>query len=450
MEGAFPEILLKWYHGGMRNLPVSGWDESFYREVRHRVEEAEKTSDQFRQQGEKQDLSWLSVLLSVFQFPIRVGSLQLLTSNYHIEISILLMSAERYSRLLDCFPMEYRHAVAEDIWEPLLFFSRIPKFCLGIPVVLQNLRDVDFSKWSSVNADRIKRVLEEQNKELHPEAKQSAVSQQQSSSSTPQKPSRTATGNYSTEKEEYLDNHRKHVEEFEKSYKFRDEVKSRMKIENADLFSSKQCLAHCVSEDMSMSAGIAKIFVKKFPSLPKICWEQYVLVGGVAVYEDRKLNRFVYNLVTKKYFNDKPLYPDFIRALEAMRKHACQNAVTEISIPQIGCGLDGLNWEFVSRLIDEIFDDSGVQITVYIIDGANRGSGPQRAEGGSNWSGNSSGRNNNEQEKFNSNNVRGDVSNGDTRGAGRGRGRRQNDENISGGNRGKGRGTRGGGASRGY
>ena len=71
-------------------------------------------------------------------------------------------------------------------------------------------------------------------------------------------------------------------------------------------------------------------------------------------------------MVTKEYFNDKPRYPDFKSALEAMRRHAIDRNVSEISIPQIGCGLDGLNWGFVSRLIDEVFDDSGIQITVFI------------------------------------------------------------------------------------
>ena len=114
------------------------------------------------------------------------------------------------------------------------------------------------------------------------------------------------------------------------------------------------------------------------------------------MYEDRRLKRYVYNLVTKKHFNDKPKYPDFISSLQAMKKHACKNSVTEISIPQIGCGLDGLNWDFVSRLIDEIFDGSGVQITVYIYDFANRGSGlPRggggRGGGGGRWQSNASG-----------------------------------------------------------
>ena len=49
-----------------------------------------------------------------------------------------------------------------------------------------------------------------------------------------------------------------------------------------------------------------------------------------------------------------------------MRNHANQNRVTEINIPRIGCGLDGLNWRFVSKLISEIFEGTGIKITVYI------------------------------------------------------------------------------------
>ena len=72
---------------------------------------------------------------------------------------------------------------------------------------------------------------------------------------------------------------RKHVEEFEKSYQFRKDVEPRLQQENADLFSSNKSLAHCVSEDMEMSAGIAKIFVRKFPDMKNDCWNQSVFVG---------------------------------------------------------------------------------------------------------------------------------------------------------------------------
>ena len=56
--------------------------------------------------------------------------------------------------------MEVRHEVAEDIWEPLLCFSRIPQFCLGIPEVNQmKLQDVDVSKWKPQSAGQFLNLI---------------------------------------------------------------------------------------------------------------------------------------------------------------------------------------------------------------------------------------------------------------------------------------------------
>lgn len=38
--------------------------------------------------------------------------------------------------------------------------------------------------------------------------------------------------------------------------------------------------------------------------------------------------------------------------------------LTELGIPTIGCGLDGLDWDLVKELIIKIFTGSGIHITV--------------------------------------------------------------------------------------
>lgn len=42
-----------------------------------------------------------------------------------------------------------------------------------------------------------------------------------------------------------------------------------------------------------------------------------------------------------------------------------QNNVTQLAIPRIGCGLDGLKWEKVRDQLHEVFGDVGVEIDVY-------------------------------------------------------------------------------------
>lgn len=37
-------------------------------------------------------------------------------------------------------------------------------------------------------------------------------------------------------------------------------------------------------------------------------------------------------------------------------------------MPRIGCGLDKLKWTDVSKLLDEIFVNNGIDVTVYYLE----------------------------------------------------------------------------------
>lgn len=49
-----------------------------------------------------------------------------------------------------------------------------------------------------------------------------------------------------------------------------------------------------------------------------------------------------------------------------MRDHMVKYEVKEVAIPQIGCGIDGLKWDEVSKRLHKVFDGTDVVITVYI------------------------------------------------------------------------------------
>ena len=77
--------------------------------------------------------------------------------------------------------------------------------------------------------------------------------------------------------------------------------------------------------------------------------------------------RFIYYLITKERFSNKPTYDTLCSSLEAMKAHCQKNEVMRLSMPKIGCGLDKLDWLKVSDLITQVFSDSAMTITVYTI-----------------------------------------------------------------------------------
>ena len=133
-----------------------------------------------------------------------------------------------------------------------------------------------------------------------------------------------------------------------------------------DLFSapSSSSLAHCISKDCRLGAGIAKIFRQKFGRVDELT-RMGTDVGGVSPLKLGPFgSKFVYNLVTKEKYNHKPSYDTLRSSLEAMRAHAAAHGVKEIAMPKIGCGLDKLEWSKVSSVIQEVFAHTFIQIRV--------------------------------------------------------------------------------------
>ncbi|XP_061590727.1 ADP-ribose glycohydrolase OARD1 [Cololabis saira] len=140
---------------------------------------------------------------------------------------------------------------------------------------------------------------------------------------------------------------------------------------SGDLFScpADEALAHCISEDCHMGAGIALLFKRKFKGVPELK-EQNKVQGQCAVLTRNQ--RFIYYLITKKKYSQKPTYDSLRQSLEDMRAHCVDNKVMGISMPRIGCGLDRLQWPKVSEILEEVFKDTNITITVYSL--------PEKAE----------------------------------------------------------------------
>lgn len=135
---------------------------------------------------------------------------------------------------------------------------------------------------------------------------------------------------------------------------------------HGDLFDANPdiSLAHCISQDARMGAGIAVLFQKKFKQRTQI-QNMQVSVGDIAAIKVD--NRYIYNLVTKSNALHKPTYENLTNSIKAMKEHAIRHYVTDIAMPKIGSGLDRLNWNVVLSIIEKTFENTNINIYIYYL-----------------------------------------------------------------------------------
>jgi hypothetical protein len=134
-------------------------------------------------------------------------------------------------------------------------------------------------------------------------------------------------------------------------------------VEQRDLFTVPQgyYLAHCISADFALGAGIAKKFDEVYNMRFKLFMEydMYSYEGGDALLIDN-----VFNLVTKPKYYHKPRYEALIDALVEMREQMKMLSVTKLAMPRIASGLDRLDKDRVYDIICEVFEDTDVEILI--------------------------------------------------------------------------------------
>ena len=134
-------------------------------------------------------------------------------------------------------------------------------------------------------------------------------------------------------------------------------------IEQRDLFTMPQgyYLAHCISADFALGAGIAKAFDYAYNMRFKLFrnYNNYEYNGGDALLVDN-----VFNLVTKNKCWHKPNYESFRDALDSMRDQLDFLGATKLAMPWIGCGLDKLDKDIVYDIICDVFEDMDIEIVI--------------------------------------------------------------------------------------
>lgn len=143
------------------------------------------------------------------------------------------------------------------------------------------------------------------------------------------------------------------------------------KEEKRDLFSvdDSYYIAHCISADFALGAGIAKEINRRFNTREELRREHSNFYKKWMCLDMRPfiqciITGRIINLVTKTRYYEKPTYESLCTALYLMKVKCRVRNIKKMAMPLIGCGLDRLQWDRVSAMIKEVFADEDIEILV--------------------------------------------------------------------------------------
>ena len=133
---------------------------------------------------------------------------------------------------------------------------------------------------------------------------------------------------------------------------------------SGDLLSSGESLAHCVSSDFHMNAGVARPIKHRFGGVRELLMQRKE-VGEVA-YLPRE-GRLIFYLVTKPRFFDRPTLSTLRLCLQELVVLCGRFRLKRLSVSRLGCGLDRLHWHEVREEMRQAFSSVDIVITVYYL-----------------------------------------------------------------------------------
>lgn len=153
--------------------------------------------------------------------------------------------------------------------------------------------------------------------------------------------------------------------------------------EKQDLFTVDEsyALAHCISADLALGAGIAVEFANRYGMrdvLQNMYPDGFTRNGDLANFgsiyvrvgadtPNGSFGRDIINIVTKKEYWQKPTMSSMASALSLTRQLCVKHNIKKLAIPMIGCGLDKLCWVDVRHVIKELFNDLDIEIMVCML-----------------------------------------------------------------------------------
>ena len=124
-------------------------------------------------------------------------------------------------------------------------------------------------------------------------------------------------------------------------------------------------LAHCVSADLAMSAGIAVQFVRRWPDIRS----GYSRSEPGSLHVHSSSRGYIFNLITKERFDDKPSLEDFRKSIVALKSKMQALNIKTLAVPELGSGRDRLNLSKVIQVLQSILVEAGIGVIMYHLPG---------------------------------------------------------------------------------
>ena len=118
-----------------------------------------------------------------------------------------------------------------------------------------------------------------------------------------------------------------------------------------------------------MGKGVALAFKNKYPKMfleyKQACKNRSIRPGKLQIWKGED-HAWVVNFPTKRHWRDKSLYSDIKDGLRTLHDYLKPLKSVKVSIPALGCGHGGLEWNIVKTMIvAELGGLDHIQIRVY-------------------------------------------------------------------------------------
>jgi O-acetyl-ADP-ribose deacetylase (regulator of RNase III) len=123
----------------------------------------------------------------------------------------------------------------------------------------------------------------------------------------------------------------------------------------------------------TMGSGVAKALRAKWPQVYQTDLDYVECAGKKKIGKFSRANvgenKKVYNIYTQVEFLPRGIdhfeYDGFKEGLSAVCDNMLKDGLKSLALPKIGAGLAGGNWSKIKKIIEEVSEEKGIDITIY-------------------------------------------------------------------------------------